>query len=881
MSSGEHGQSLRFDGEVEPRKSVPAKRGKSGGTTRQGPERNVVIFFFMPELDKVYNPQAVEGAVYKRWEASGMFNPDKLPNAKKRPPFVISMPPPNITGELHLGHALGTTIEDVLIRYHRMRGDAALYLPGTDHAAIATQVVVERELKKQGIDRVTIGREKFLSHVWKWKEQYGSRIVEQIRRLGASADWSRQRFTMDAGMSAAVQTAFLRLHRDKMIYRGKRIVNWCPDCRTAISDLEVDHEQMPGKLWHIVYPLTDGTGSVTVATTRPETMLGDTAVAVHPDDARYTAMVGKTVRLPLIGRDVPIIADHRIDREFGTGAVKVTPAHDPLDYDLGQTHNLPMISVIGADGNMLPDAGAGVAGMSVEQARHDIIQQLTGAGALEKEEDYIHAVATCSRSHTVIEPILSLQWFLKTKPLAEKALEAVRSGKVKIVPVRYEKVYFHWLENIRDWNISRQIWWGHRLPVWYRVKNGKEQVRVSLKNPGAGWHQDEDTLDTWFSSGLWTFSTLGWPKKTKDLARFHPTSVMETGWDILFFWVARMMMFSLYFMKEIPFSTIYLHGLVLDRDGKKMSKSKGTGIDPLPTADKYGMDAVRMSLIIGNAPGQDFRLYEEKIEGYRNFANKLWNVSRFILAQPETKPAEYSAGDVWILSRLSETTTRVTDALESFQLSTAGQALYDFVWHDLADWYIEYTKLRPNTVVLRDVLATTLKLLHPFMPFITEEIWGALHPNELLMIAEWPKPVAVTTDGRFEKIQISVSALRTFRTATRLRPEEVGEVVADADEVATMQFLGRTPLRAIERLVVGGDCAQVTLGKHVFSFPKNAVAAYTAWQEKERARLQQYIGGIEKKLANEQFVAHAPAEVVAGEREKLAAAEEQLRSLVV
>jgi len=833
----------------------------------------------MPEFPKTYDPRSVEDDIYRRWEGSGFFNPDKLPNAKKRKPFVISMPPPNITGELHLGHALGMTIEDVFIRFERMRGRAALYLPGTDHAAIATQVVVERELKKSGRDRTTMGREKFLAEVWKWKETYGSRIIEQTKRMGASADWSRQRFTMDEGMSKAVQTAFLRLYRDKLLYRGQRIVNWCPECQTSVSDLEVDHEQTPGTLWYIRYRLADEPGEVIVATTRPETLLGDTAIAVNPNDERYTKLIGKKIRVPICGREVPIIADHRVEKNFGTGAVKVTPAHDAFDYELGQTHALSMVTVIGFDGCMTTEAGAEIAGHPTAQARQIVLQKLREQDALVKEEDYVHPVLTCSRSKTIIQPLLSLQWFIKTKPLAEKALAAVKNGKVKIVPDRYEKVYYHWLENIRDWNISRQIWWGHRLPVWYKMVKGKEKMKVSVTSPGEGWHQDTDTLDTWFSSGLWTFSTLGWPKKTKDLQRFHPTDILETGWDILFFWVARMMMLSLYFQKEVPFKTIYLHGLVLDKDGKKMSKSKGTGIDPLPTADTYGMDALRMSLIIGNAPGQDFRLYEQKVEGYRNFANKLWNIARYISQQPISPVTELSDGDQWISARLDEVITTVTQQIEKHNLSAAGQALYDFVWHDLADWYIEYGKMTPNSALAHQVLETTLKLLHPFMPFVTEAIWSQLGKDGLLLAASWP--TASSTPGndgvkRFTDLQQTVVGLRSLKTATTLTSSDIGEVVANESEVKIMSFLSRVPLRAVDRLAIGGGGAQLSFGSHSFTFPERVVSGYTAWQEKERAELKKFITLVENKLSSPTFVERAPAGVVEEERKKLVAAKERL-----
>ncbi len=839
----------------------------------------------MSELSKTYNPSEVENEIYRRWEASGYFNPDRLPGAKKRKPFVISMPPPNITGELHLGHALGMTIQDVLIRYHRMNGRAALWLPGTDHAAIATQVLVERDLRQQGIDPKSLGREKFLKNVWAWKAKYGGRIVGQVKRMGASADWSRERFTMDEGLTTAVQTAFVRLYHDGLIYRGERIINWCADCGTAVSDLEVDHQETPGKLWRLRYPLSDGSGEIVVATTRPETMLGDTAVAVNPDDRRYHQMVGKTVRLPIVGRDIPIIADQRIDRDFGTGAVKVTPAHDPLDFDLGQTHKLPSIQVIGFDGLMTAAAGEQFAGQQVGAARAGVLAALQAAGAVTGEEDYIHSVGYCSRSKTLIEPLASRQWFVAMSKLAQPALAAVRRGKIKIVPARYTKIYYHWLGHIRDWNISRQIWWGHRLPVWYKTDDHeKNNPAVSLKHPGSGWVQDDDTLDTWFSSGLWTFSTLGWPKNTADLKRFHPTDVMETGWDILFFWVARMVMLSLYFKKSIPFKTIYLHGLILDEQGKKMSKSKGTGTDPLPLADKYGMDALRMSLIIGNTPGQDFRMYEKKIEVYRNFANKLWNIARYILSQPAAASSqqERSIADHWIQHRLDKTIATVTKGgLDRLDLSTAGQALYGFLWHDLADWYLEAAKISPNPAVLREVFKASLKLLHPFMPFITEHLWSFFGEAGLLLVAPWPKAgkrADATAIKSFENIQRVVVAVRNFKAHSHMPVDAMGEYVGSLPE-KYLGGLSRVQLRGVTQLRVSAEVAPIVLGKTRFQFPAIYVKKYESWRTKEREQLERYIATQHKKLSNERFTAHAPAEVVEQERAKLADAERQLLEL--
>ena len=840
------------------------------------------------ELPKTYNPQEVERDIYQRWEASGVFNPDKLPLARHRKPFTISMPPPNITGELHLGHALGLTIQDLLIRYHRMRGEASLWIPGTDHAAIATQVVVERELKKQGVQRHEIGREKFLEHVWQWKEKYGQRIVEQTKRIGASADWSRQHFTMDDDLTLAVNTAFTRLYNDGLIYRGERITNWCPACQTSISDLEVDREDVPGKLWYIKYPLTDGSGHITVATTRPETMLGDTAVAVHPNDARFAGFKGKTVRLPIVDRDVPVITDIRIDREFGTGAVKVTPAHDALDYDLGQTHHLPSIRVIGLDGKILPEAGVEFYGLPVVEARHRVIDKIRELGLLEKEEDYIHAVAFCSRSKTPIEPLMSKQWFIKIKPLAQKAMRAVRSGKIKIMPERFEKNYFQWMENLHDWNISRQIWWGQRLPVWYRTQDGQEQVRVSTTRPGSSWVQDEDTLDTWFSSGLWTFSTLGWPRRTSDLKRFHPNSVMVAGWDLIFFWIARMIMLSEYFLAEPPFKKVYLTGLVLDEHGKKMSKSKGTGIDPLVMSDKYGTDALRMSLIVGNAAGQDFRLYEQKIENYRNFANKLWNVARYILAhqRPEKKAAAVTLADRWILARVAAVTTTVTADIETFDFSGAGQSLYDFVWHDFADWYLEASKIHPNAGVLYAVLETVVRLLHPFMPFVTEALWSSIRPNDMLIGSAWPKiPAGWSKHAKdveiFERLQRTVGALRNFRAHSAMPASAPCHYIAVApyDDAALLRALSGTAVQPSTRLTVDSRYGEILLGDVKFQLEKTFIDRYEQWRQKERAGLENYIAGLKTKLTNERFVAGAPAKLIDGERVKLAAAEERLLAL--
>ena len=738
------------------------------------------------ELAKQYDPFEVEDRIYQQWEKSGYFNPDNLPEAKSRKPFSVAMPPPNVTGDLHLGHAITLTIEDIVIRYKRMRGYAALWLPGTDPAGISTQIMVERLIKKEGLDRHKLGRQKFLERVWLWKKEYGDIITKQVRKMGASCDWSREHFTLDPELTKATQTAFIQLFNDGLIYRGDRIINWCPRCASAISDLEVDHKEQSAKLWHIKYPLKDSAKFVTVATSRPETMLGDSAIAVNPEDKRYKELIGQSVILPLLEREIPIIADRRVDLEFGTGAVKVTPAHDPLDWEIGQEHNLPTISVIN-EKTIITENGGPYAGLKAKEARLKIIEDLQKLNLLAKEEDYQQSIARCQRCNTIVEPLISKQWFVKIKPLAETALAEVKKGKVKITPDRFAKVYYHWMENIKDWCISRQLWWGHQIPIWYC--QDCQEPTASVKQPtsckkcqGKKFIQEEDTLDTWFSSGLWTFSTLGWPNKTQDLKRFHPTNLMETGWDILFFWVARMMMLSLYLLKQKPFNRIYLHGLILDKNGQKMSKSKGTGLDPLVLTSKYGTDALRLALIIGNSAGQDFRLYEEKVAGYRNFANKLWNVSRYILGQ-EYRCCSFNRtnlGDKWITARLHQVIKETTDHLENYNFSEAGNLLYEFVWHELADWYLEITKHQPNTELLYYLLINVLRLLHPFMPFITEEIWSQLPHDDLLIVTKWPEVEKSYLDQEaiktFEQLQQTVTELRNYKKEKKIQPKEITEI---------------------------------------------------------------------------------------------------------
>ena len=675
-------------------------------------------------MDKVYKPQEVEKKWYQFWEESGYFTP-QIDSSKK--PFVMMMPPPNVTGSLHVGHALVLTIEDIIVRYHRMKGEPTLYLPGKDHAAISAQNVVEKELAKEGVTRQELGREKFLERMWQWMEEYGSVIEDQTRRMGASCDWTRTRFTMDERMREAVIEAFDRLYKKGLIYQGERIINWCARCETVLSDLEVDHEEKKAKLWYIKYNLKIQISKptfITVATTRPETMLGDTAVAVNPNDKRYKDLIGQKVILPLMNREIPIIADEAIDSEFGTGAVKVTPAHDLTDFEIGQRHNLETIQVVGFDGKMTKLAGP-YKEETVAVARGRVLEDLRKLDILEKEEDYTHSVGVCERCGTIVEPLVSKQWFVKAKPLAKPAIEAVKSGKIKITPKRFEKTYFHWMENIRDWCISRQLWWGHKIPL----------------------EGEEDTLDTWFSSGLWPFATLGWPKETEDFDYFYPTTVLETGYDILFFWVARMIMLGIEITGEVPFETVYLHGLVRDKHGKKMSKSKGNVLDPMGFIDEYGADALRMALIMGNAPGTDYSLSEDKIKGMRNFTNKLWNIARFMLRGEEKKKVdEPSEQDVALESLLNTTIKEVNKNFEDYRFDLAAERLYHVVWDEFASRYLEdYKKGLVSYAVLLESFTKLLKLLHPFMPFITEEIYQKLPSKdaESIMIAPWPRPLQV------------------------------------------------------------------------------------------------------------------------------------------
>ncbi|MGH2496415.1 MAG: valine--tRNA ligase [Ktedonobacteraceae bacterium] len=881
-------------------------------------------------LPKTYEPQAVEGKWYRFWEEGGYFKPS---GDRSKPTFVISMPPPNVTGALHLGHAITSTVEDILIRYHRMKGDDTLWVPGEDHAGIATQNVVERLLMQEGTDRHAIGREAFIERVWQWVRQYKSRIQDQHRRLGASCDWSRERFTLDEGLSKAVREVFVRLYEEGLIYRGERIINWCPFCMSAISDLEVNHVDTPGTLTYVRYPLKPLEGEqetqyISVATTRPETILGDTGVAVNPHDARYKDMVGRVAILPVIGREIPIIADEAVDASFGTGAVKVTPAHDPTDFEIGMRHNLPRVQVIGFDAKMTEEAGH-YAGQDRFEARKNLVEELQQLGLIVKIEEYTVPLGLCDRSNTIVEPLISKQWFVKMTPLATPALGAVNYGRMKFVPERFTKVYTDWLENIHDWCISRQLWWGHRIPVWYCDNCGQMTAsRVDITNcshcDSTDIHQDEDVLDTWFSSWLWPFSTLGWPENTPDLQRYYPTSVMETSYDIIFFWVVRMAMAGIHFLGTQPFHTVYLHGLVRDAKGEKMSKSKNNAIDPLPIMDQYGTDALRFTLATSSTPGNDSKLVPERIVGNRNFANKIWNASRFVLmttagigggipAIEATQPI--TLADRWILSRLAKLTGDVTRLIEDFQLGEAGRQINEFFWSDYCDWYVEIAKVqmqgdeqsrRSTAGILRAVLDQSMRLLHPFMPFVTEEVWQHLYrvcepdtarwPASALIVAPWPQVNSAAIDDEAEQhfglLQEAITRIRDARNQMNVEPaRRVPVIIATGDylpmleaQAPLIEFLAHT-----ERPQLHAQLAQKP--EQAMSLLAGSIEIYLPLAgmldlgkelqrlDKEIAQARQEIARIQGKLANESFVTRAKPEVVEQERAKLAAQEERLGKL--
>lgn len=873
-------------------------------------------------LSTVYDPKAVEGRIYRFWEENGYFNAEVRPGKRR---FTLMMPPPNITGNLHIGHALDMTMQDALTRWHRMMGEEALWLPGTDHASIATEAKVVEMLAREGTDKRRLGREEFLRRAHEWAKKYRGIIVEQAKGMGASCDWRRERFTLDEGLSRAVVTAFVRLYERGLIYRGTRITNWCPHCRTVISDIEVEHEDRQGNLWHVRYPFADGSGEVVVATTRPETMLGDTAVAVNPTDARYQGLVGRTVILPIVNREIPIIADEYVDKEFGTGAVKVTPAHDPNDFEMGLRHKLERITVIGPDGRMTAAAGR-YAGMDRYECRKTLVNDLAEQGYLVKVEPHSHAVGQCSRCDTVIEPMISEQWFVRMRPLAEPAIAAVKEGRIRFVPDRFAKVYLHWMENIQDWCISRQLWWGHRIPAWYCDDCG--EIIVAERAPEAcpkcgrrGLRQDEDVLDTWFSSALWPFSTLGWPDRTPELEYFYPTNVLVTGYDIIFFWVARMIFSGLEYMGERPFDDVLIHGLVRDGEGRKMSKSLGNGIDPLDVIRDYGADTLRFALLTGITPGNDTRFYQEKIEGARNFINKLWNASRFTLmnladfrpdedefAPPPLSDPQLTLADRWILSRLAATVAQVQQLLTEYQLGEAARALYDFTWSELCDWYIEMAKprlynredragRRTTQRVLRYVLDQTLRLLHPFVPFATEEIWQTLpHEGAALIVAPWPDAARMARDEACEReastLMEIVKAVRNIRAEVNIPPGKKLQVIvhAAADELARI----RQAEQYVRTLAGATEVTYATGGER----PRQAMVAVVGSSEvyvplrglididRELARLTKEsdeaaaeISRLTAKLANPGFRSKAPAEVVAKEEEKLKTAQERRERL--
>ncbi len=866
-------------------------------------------------LDTTYNPKAFEERIYKLWEESGYFKADVK---SEKEPYTIVIPPPNVTGQLHMGHALDETLQDILIRYKRLAGYEALWVPGTDHAGIATQIKVEENLRKEkGLTRHDIGREEFLKLVWDWKNQYGNRIITQLKKLGSSCDWSRERFTMDEGCSNAVREVFYNLYNKGLIYRGNRIINWCPNCTTALSDAEVEYEEQDGNFWHIKYPLKDSDEYLTIATTRPETLLGDTAVAVHPDDERYKDIVGKMLVLPLVGREIPIVADEYVEKDFGTGAVKITPAHDPNDFEVGLRHDLEIIKVLDDNANV-NEFGGKYQGMSRYDARKAIVDDLEEGGYLLKIEKHSHNVGTCYRCGTTVEPIVSRQWFVKMEPLAKPALEVVKDGTLKFVPDRFSKTYIGWMENVRDWCISRQLWWGHRIPAFYCLDCGEMTVSKTDidKCPKCGGKvkQDDDVLDTWFSSALWPFSTLGWPDEdAEDLKRFYPTNTLVTGYDIIFFWVARMVFSALEHTGKAPFEHVFIHGLVRDSQGRKMSKSLGNGVDPLEVIDQYGADALRFTLATGNSPGNDMRYYESKVEASRNFANKIWNASRFVLMNLTEDTIELPSADKlctedkWILCKYNRVVKEVTDNLDNFELGVAVSKLYDFIWDDFCDWYIELVKSRlyeaedPTNktaqAVLVYVLRNTLVLLHPFMPFITEEIWQHLpHEGETIMRTQWPMYNETfnfdAEEKNMEIIMDAIKAIRNTRASMNVIPSRKANIfiktsLEDIFEKGTSFFKKLASASEVEFIK-----DESTLPENTVSVVSEGAVTYIPFGElvdiekekerllKEKEHLEAEVERVTRKLSNESFVAKAPQKVVDEEKEKEAKYKDMLAKVL-
>ena len=857
----------------------------------------------MKELPKTYDPSSFEDRLYKTWSERGYFKPSDDRNA---PTYSIVIPPPNITGQLHMGHALDNTLQDVLVRYKRMKGFSTLWVPGTDHASIATEAKIVEAMRREGITKDDIGRDGFLERAWAWKRTYGGRIVEQLKKLGSSCDWSRERFTMDEGCSEAVREVFIRLYEKGLIYRGKRIINWCPKCLTSISDAEVEYEEQPGHFWHIRYPFEDGSGYVEIATTRPETLLGDTAVAVHPDDERYKNIVGKMLILPLVGRRIPVVADEYVERDFGTGCVKITPAHDPNDFEVGKRHGLEVLDMLTDDAKITDDYPA-YAGMDRYEARKKIVADLEEQGCLISVEDHVHNVGTCYRCGTTVEPKASLQWFVKMEPLARPAIDAVRDGRIKFVPERFEKNYFHWMENIRDWCISRQLWWGHRIPAYYCADCGetviaKEAPERCPKCGGTSLTQDPDTLDTWFSSALWPFSTMGWPDDTDDLRRFYPTSTLVTGYDIITFWVSRMIFSGLEYTGKIPFDTVLIHGLVRDAQGRKMSKSLGNGIDPLEIISKYGADALRYALATGNSPGNDMRFSDEKIEAARNFANKLWNAARFVMmnltidkiALPDE--GDFAIEDKWILTKLKKTAAAVSQNLDRFEIGIALSILYDFVWDVYCDWYIELAKPSMNAEnskrsentqnVLAYVLREILTMLHPFMPFITEEIYTNLpDADETIMLRRFTEaddiPSFPEEEGAMERVIDAIRAIRARRAEMNVPPSRKAKVTIvtnypEAFGEAVYPFFERlASAQSVELCDSYSDdtAVRIITDSAAIYMPLADIIDFEAEKKRLGTELEKVNGEIarlEGKLSNESFTSRAPAAVVDAEREKLA-----------
>ena len=864
------------------------------------------------ELAKAYEPQEVEGRIYDFWMKGGYFHAEVDP---KKKPYTIVIPPPNITGQLHMGHAWDETLQDILIRWKRMQGYSALWLPGTDHASIATEAKIVEAMREEGLSKEDLGREGFLERAWAWKDKFGGRILEQLKLLGSSCDWDRLRFTMDEGCSKAVRHVFVKLYEEGLIYRGERIINWCPNCKTAISDAEVIFEEQQGSFWHLRYPLADGSGYIQLATTRPETMLGDTAVAVHPEDERYKHLVGKNVILPLVNKEIPIVADEYVEMDFGTGVVKITPAHDPNDFEVGQRHNLPVINVMNEDGSINENGGK-YAGLSGMEARKQIVKDLEEGGYLIKVEPLKHNVGTCQRCHTVVEPRVSTQWFVKMEPLAGPAIDVVKDGAIRLIPDRMEKTYYNWMENIKDWCISRQLWWGHRIPAWYCEDCGETivsetDVDTCPKCGGKHLHQDSDTLDTWFSSALWPFSTLGWPDNTPELEYFYPTNTLVTGYDIIFFWVARMIFSGLKHTGKAPFDTVLFHGLLRDSQGRKMSKSLGNGIDPVDVINQYGADALRFTLVTGNSPGNDARYSDEKVAASRNFANKIWNAARFIHMNidghdvPCALPESLSLEDQWIVSRFNTVAKEVTENLDKFELGMAVSKLYDFIWDDFCDWYIELAK-RPlsgedhavaqNTrQVLVWVLTHTLALLHPFMPFVTEEIWQSLpHDGEALIVAPWPQyeegHAFPQAEAEMKKVMELITAVRTRRSEMNVPPSKKAHLYIETGDTAAFE----AEREAIAKLAY---CSAVEIGE---SFPQaeGSVTVVTAAcrgylpmddlvdKKAETARLTKELEGAKKQLAtaeaklqNEKFISKAPQNVIDGVKDNAAKLREKVRMI--